>query len=904
MGRLVGLGWCILLIGVVNLEAQRKPEGFLNVSSKCLGNIMRVDVGPLGGNLLDIAAVINNSTILLTPSLASQCGFSVRMDQLGNTMIYASLQNCFAEYVEDKAFTTTLHLRLHGNRMAEDELYQVSKTCHYTTWASREIVCDRNYIEVSVERQGKVTPGQYVLPEHPVQGSNPRPAAKKQLIDGGFRIATLVFFTPEEKPMTVAVAQRNGYGIGTTPTRLTVRSPKNAPETYTQDVAGVPMTVLKTSTIFEKKWLTTQIDAAAACPALAGSVFITQNTIRWFLPRHIETLISYGPFKLLEVHMGVDGQRLDPAEMAARQYSLFVGDRHIVVEIPVGAVGGYFKSHVQDDQYLMAYTIEPMLELLWTEGSTHKNTHYKVLHPITTQLLSSPPQVIDNTVLEERAFKLLIGPFGSDVAVMNISLPYEVLSVEDCNVRGFNVLEHKSPNSNLKAFTVEVPFTDHAVLQTTEMGVKVYSLHMALGLVVLPEFAPFSHTAFVEAKLVDKVPSVSGGCDHQNFNVLVKYETHGLNFYTMVGKQILTPDMAQQYSLMENGTHFSFAVPFSDPAVEFEAVEESSIRSRLIVVLKNPETNTNIQEFSVACHFPSTLAECFPNGTMTALAVKLESVPSLNPSQLTLRDPTCGPSYSDDRYAYFVFTGRSCGTTRKFLSNVMLYENEISLPDKVRKELKTDEPDFGLQVSCYYDTNKPHAVAFQSRPRRSDPYAKNARGEMKVAIRLAVDESYSVFYRVDDYPVAMYLQQPLYFEVELLTRSRNSKLSLELENCWATLDEDRTSQPRWNLIINGCVNPVDPHRVILHPVWPDARVQNPSHFKRFQVKMFAFVEDQDNSSRQFFVHCDVAICDTTNHLGEACKQTCSNQEKAIKGQRRDISDVHSFKHVSSGRILV
>lgn len=59
------------------------------------------------------------------------------------------------------------------------------------------------------------------------------------------------------------------------------------------------------------------------------------------------------------------------------------------------------------------------------------------------------------------------------------------------------------------------------------------------------------------------------------------------------------------------------------------------------------------------------LSECFPNGTMTALAVKLESVPSLNPSQLVLRDPTCGSSYSDDRYAYFVFTGNSCGTTRR-----------------------------------------------------------------------------------------------------------------------------------------------------------------------------------------------------------------------------------------------
>lgn len=35
-----------------------------DVSSKCLGNIMRVDVGPLGGNLLDIAAVISKVTFL------------------------------------------------------------------------------------------------------------------------------------------------------------------------------------------------------------------------------------------------------------------------------------------------------------------------------------------------------------------------------------------------------------------------------------------------------------------------------------------------------------------------------------------------------------------------------------------------------------------------------------------------------------------------------------------------------------------------------------------------------------------------------------------------------------------------------------------------------------------------
>ena len=31
-------------------------------------------------------------------------------------------------------------------------------------------------------------------------------------------------------------------------------------------VAGVPMTILHTSTIFEKKWIASQIDTAVACP--------------------------------------------------------------------------------------------------------------------------------------------------------------------------------------------------------------------------------------------------------------------------------------------------------------------------------------------------------------------------------------------------------------------------------------------------------------------------------------------------------------------------------------------------------------------------------------------------------------------------------------------------------------
>lgn len=62
--------------------------------------------------------------------------------------------------------------------------------------------------------------------------------------------------------------------------------------------------------------------------------------------------------------------------------------------------------------------------------------------------------------------------------------------------------------------------------------------------------------------------------------------------------------------------------------------------------------------------FAWPLPECFSNGTMSALAVKVESVPHLVPRQLTLRDPKCQPKFSNDRFAYFSFEANSCGTTR------------------------------------------------------------------------------------------------------------------------------------------------------------------------------------------------------------------------------------------------
>lgn len=60
---------------------------------------------------------------------------------------------------------------------------------------------------------------------------------------------------------------------------------------------------------------------------------------------------------------------------------------------------------------------------------------------------------------------------------------------------------------------------------------------------------------------------------------------------------------------------------------------------------------------------------------------------------------------------------------------------------------------------------------------------------------------YDDFYQEDEYPVTRTLRQPLYFEVGLL-QSSDQRLELILDNCWATPNEDRTSTPSWDIIVN------------------------------------------------------------------------------------------------------
>ncbi|XP_056292574.1 uncharacterized protein LOC130207868 [Pseudoliparis swirei] len=883
------------LMAAVILLAQARPnmkvhsQSSSGLHSDCVGNLMRLslDKALAVGNALEVEAINGTQHIVITPNLAAQCGYSMESDPWGNTRIYSSLLGCYVDNKDDQTFNVGLRLRMYGPSGSDVVTHDVSQTCSYTRWASREILCDRNYMEVSHHIATPEAKGQ----TRDVKEIDVIPDASGE----SHGIWKLTFYTPEPVSMVLREAEQAGYGAMVTSTRLVMRSPYNTAETTSEEVDGVSMEVFRVSAYYKAPHGLSVVDLAAACPT--GGVLFTNNVISWHVPRRMTPLVD-GSFEIREMHMGINGRRLDGSQMAARGYTLSTTEFHIIIEIPVGSPDGHYKSHAPDYQYHVAYIVEPMLEVLWRTTVTRDDTRYKVLFPITTPLIRQAPLVQENTVPEARLFSVVLGPLLHDVVLRNITCFTSVLTVEESNARGFTVQEHRHANGT-KSISVLVPFDADIVLKDNpEPLITTYFLSLIFGFIILPEETPFAHPVELQASLQDvELPTVTGTCDQNQFYISVKYGSQGNNFKAMVGQQ-LTPEMAH-YQFQENGTHFSVSLPYNAKDATFELITSDSLRAHVDFFLLHARNDWVLADLFLSCNFPLTTTECYPNGTMVA------SVTNMVPSRLTLMDQSCKPAFSGDRFAYFSFNVASCGTTRTFFDHYMLYENEIALP--YNKGASPVGPQYRQTISCYYVVNETQTVGFSSKPRLYEPTVEIGSGQLMVQMRLAQDSSYTLFYHAVDFPVVKYLRQPLYFEVELV-EATDPNLELILENCWATLDEDRTSLPSWDIIIDSCANPDDSYVTVFHPVVRDASVLVPSHIKRFSMKMFTFTKDEAVLKNEIFVHCDAEICDSHRQADGSCRGQCvepahqMNYRRERKRVQRGTDSINQ-RQISSGPIV-
>ncbi|XP_060108551.1 uncharacterized protein LOC132581358 [Heteronotia binoei] len=869
-----------------------------HVTVECLGSLARLKLNPhyFQNKYVSFAAIDKfGRSWTINQTLATQCGYTILQDVWGNLEFRASLISCYAQMVGDEQFSLTFHILAATSPEMHDTIALVVPVkCSYAPWQPREIICEENYMEVSVRKDVPPIPDGF-LQDQPEDWAAAFPEAKA----GPPSSWQIVFhMDTQKKEMLVEQAHAVGYGVNTTDSRIVLRASYNATEAQKMEVRGVPFSAVRSTTYYKQPRMLLMLDTAVACPI--DGVMYTKETITWTIPKGMPPLMmGVSNVKELQVEMGIDLSKLPSQEVASRGYLLASDTDAITVQIPIGALGGTYKSYVVAGQLVTSYKINPFVEHLW-EDDQRGVTKHTILKEISTPPQPAPLIIKDSTNIPLQLFNVSAGPFLPDVGLVSVKVdgsgPWSLPEVEK---QGCKVIGYKHPNSS-NDFILQIPFDTPGVDKKYVSGpVRNYTLNITFGFIVSPHLEPFDVPVTLVALVADAVlPQATGSCDDEALYLVMRRGNVDQDWLPFVEDTLLTQEMAHQlgYTFHDNGTHLALRVPRNAAHVVFEEIHSSGIMVTFQLLLKDPVTQAEMMDFSISCSFSSKdLIDCFPNGTMMISVLRLVGIPGLVPSDLVLRDRRCKPSLVTEEGATFLFSVSTCGTTRTFKSDTMTYENEVLYVPPGQAA-----PVYQLKCACRYLVGD--ALLLQYSPVKGpSPNILPGVGPLALALKLARDQSYRDFYQEAEYPVTRYLTEPLHFQAELL-RSQDPQLELFLEDCWATASSDGNSSPQWNIVTDSCENTEDSHQTIFHRV-PPGSVPFSTHVKRFEVRMFTFMVDDQALQGQVYFHCSAIICDSTWPASNAlCDRRCIPRRQRVGRSLDSPSDLH--RYISSGAVVL
>ncbi|NXK61825.1 ZP2 protein, partial [Sylvietta virens] len=830
------------------------------MSLECLGNLLRITltVEYFEDKYLSLFVVDQSGTAWeLDGAMAAQCGYTVTYTTRRIIEFRASALSCHS-HLEKDVFTVTIQIKTsHTPDMSNATTLLKSASCHYGPWSPRELICESNYMEVSVRREIPQTIKDFVQDE-PEDWALVFPEAKAEEAS----IWQIVFHQPEEKrALLVSNAWSAGYGLNATGSRVLLRVPYTAAHVQLVEVGvlllaqqaarlcrsnrmpflqdqGITFSVLRSSTFYKYQWVILMLDTAMACPV--DGVDYTNKTITWTVPKYIPPLSAgMTSFKDVLVEAGVDLRKLSAKEMASRKYVLLNELNTITMKIPIGAEGGYYKTSVSNGQLGVKYTINLFLEHQW-EDNKWRLTKHTIIKEIETPFEQTEVAITNNLNLSVRLMNVTVGTFLPDAELVNLTIGGVAVAVPEAVQHGYVIHKTRYANGS-KAYVIEVPLDAPGVKKEyMREDMRAYTLNVTLTFITYPSSETFVVPVIALSAVKDAVlPSARGFCDGRNLHLIITHGNVDQNWLPFISDWHLTQEAAQKYNyiLRDNGTHLAISVPFLSPHVSYEGFHTSAIKASFYLTLKDGITLVRRRDFSVSCIFsPSELIQCLPNGTVIVTAIKLVGGEDLDTAQLVLRDRQCKPSLVTEKAATFKFNVNTCGTSRKFNSTTMTYENEV-----LYFRPGNDTPIYQLKFLCSYAVKQTADVRYESK--KNPPSSiKPGFGCLALSLKLFKEKSYSEPYQESEYPVVKYLREALYFEVELL-QPKDARLDLNLDDCWATNSQSQDRLPQWHILIHGCQNNKDSYRTVFHKVNYSLRVKFPQHLKRFEVRMFTFVQD-------------------------------------------------------------
>ncbi|KAM6158168.1 zona pellucida sperm-binding protein 1 [Rhynchocyon petersi] len=294
---------------------------------------------------------------------------------------------------------------------------------------------------------------------------------------------------------------------------------------------------------------------------------------------------------------------------------------------------------------------------------------------------------------------------------------------------------------------------------------------------------------------------------------------------------------------------------------------------------------------AVPCYYGNTVtAQCFRDGHVI-LVVSQETALAHRITLANIRlayAPTssCPPAQKTAAFVVFRFPLAHCGTTVQVAGNQLVYRNQLVSDLDIRvgpRGSVTWDSSFRFQVRCIFNASDflPIQASVFPAPRLRPI---NLPGQLRLELRIAKDQTFSSYYREDDYPISRLLREPVHVEVRLLQRT-DPRLALVLHQCWATPGSNPVQQPQWPILSDGCPFDGDGYRTQMKAV--DEALPFPSHHQRFTVATFAFL---DKSSRKalrgpVYIFCSASACYPSGP--ETCLTTC---DPGTARRRRFLGD--------------
>ncbi|XP_030649786.1 zona pellucida sperm-binding protein 4-like [Chanos chanos] len=307
------------------------------------------------------------------------------------------------------------------------------------------------------------------------------------------------------------------------------------------------------------------------------------------------------------------------------------------------------------------------------------------------------------------------------------------------------------------------------------------------------------------------------------------------------------------------------------------------------------------------CYYGKAVTvQCTRDGQFVVVVARDATLPELSLDSISLlggSDAPCSPVGTTAAFAIFQFPVTACGTTMmEEGDDYIVYENIMSSSYEVGVGPLgsiTRDSHFELLFQCRYSGTAVEALVIEVNTVPPPPPVA-APGPLRVELRLANgecfakgcvegDAAYTSYYSDADYPVTKVLREPVYAEVRVLERT-DPNLVLTLGDCWATSTPSSESVPRWDLLVDGCPYRDDRYLTNLIPVDGSSGLQFPSHYKRFVLKMFTFVDPESlvPLQEQVFIHCNTAVCSPS--ADQSCEAHCGRQKRhadAVKGAAQE-----------------